>query len=44
MYVYRTPDQHYGKMRIAYIGELEGEKTIRFEFMYQAIPDLLVLR
>lgn len=44
VYVYRTPDQHYGKMRIAYIGELEGEKTIRFEFMYQAIPDLLVLR
>jgi len=44
IYVYRTPDQHYGKMYIAYIGTYEGEQTVRFEFMYQAVPDLIVLR
>ena len=35
---------HYGKFWIASIGEEDGVRTMHFEFMFQPIPNLLVLK
>jgi len=43
-YVYKTPDDHYGKLFVESIGGEDGIRTIYLEYMYQPIPDLLDLR
>jgi hypothetical protein len=43
-YVYRTPDDHYGKFYVESISLERGIPTIHLEYMYQPIPELLDLR
>jgi hypothetical protein len=44
LYVYRTAERCYGKIWITAIADEAGERTIRFEYMYQTIPELINLR
>jgi hypothetical protein len=44
MYVYRTAEHCYGKFWVTSIADEEGERTIRFEYMFQTVPELLNLR
>lgn len=44
VYVYRTAERCYGKIRVTAIADVVDERTIRFEYMYQTIPELLNLR
>jgi len=44
VYAYRTADGHYGKLRIASVGNENGIRTVRFTYLYQSIPNLVDLR
>ena len=44
VYAFKLADGHYGKLRITTIEDLDGLRTIRFNYMVQSIPNLVDLR